>query len=178
MAGLMGQCDSAGAQPSREHQFASTTLTIGQIGEHTLNTAGGVTINSSTLTTATAVLGIPIHGYNFAPITSTSSSSPPTSTSTPTSIASPQNPSAHTGLSTGAKIGLGLGIPAVAILAALASFYIFHVRRNTRASTIPSEISAGSTTQKHKNHELLSTQAHEMFQDHRAEPEARHLGEL
>lgn len=84
---------------------------------------------------------------NGQPTSSSSSSiSHGTITSSPGST-SPQNPltsqSSSEGLSTGAKVGIGIGIPAALLLGAVAGFFILQRRRGDRSSGLGGRGSEG-----------------------------------
>lgn len=123
-------------------------------------------VTTTSYTTATQAWGIPINGYNIAPQTASPSSSTPISTSPTGSSTGGNLPATNTsqpssGLSTGAKAGIGVGaaVGALVVLALIA--FILLRRRKRKQNTVVSVESPDSNfktpvVQPHpdKTHEL------------------------
>ena len=73
-------------------------------------------------------------GYSSGPKTSTSLSMPPQPT-TPSSTLEPTQPSRDTGLTRGAKIGIGVGVP-LGLLLFVAGVVFFYIRHRTSTSRV------------------------------------------
>ncbi len=90
----------------------------------------------TTFTEPATMVAVPVEGYNFVAPTTSSSTSSISSTGSTSSLPSNGNPASSSGLSTGAKAGIGAGIAGfVVVLAALGAFWGFKRRRYQAAPT-------------------------------------------
>lgn len=170
--GLDGVCTSA--------------FTSGQKLVYASPTSNSFVSVTTTFTVQTAyMVANPVEGYNFA-ISSTSSSSSSTSTggsstsstsatsasSSTTGTALPANTDTHTsGLSTGAKAGIGAGVAVLAlVIAAIVGFLLFRRRRKYATGPV-SELPGYGQENKHQPPALV--EAHSDVEPPRSEMDGR-----
>lgn len=96
---------------------------------------------STSYTTATQAWGVHIDGYNIAPPTTSSSTTSSTSETSSTTGAPPatNTPESPSGLSTGAKAGIGVGAALGALALVALIVFIFVHRKRKSASNLKSE---------------------------------------
>lgn len=125
----LGQCKST-ISPSETLSY----FTAGTVGPWTMtSTVAGPS--------GATVVGIQLNGYNFGEsiASSTSESSTPTPAtngSTPYTVSLVPTSTASSGLSSGAKIGLGVAIPLVVVGLCLVAGFLLYRRRNSKSPPV------------------------------------------
>jgi len=121
--GDTGQCTSP-LIPGQVVRFATS-----------VSNATGYTTSTSTVQSSSQAYAIPVNGWIFAESTNGGAAGP----TSPGSQSEPTSGSTDSGLSTGAKVGIGVGVPLGAIALGLIGAALFFARRR-RATELKQEL--------------------------------------